>query len=267
VHQADHMALTGGLTETDVIVVAAGKGERLGRGPKALVRLAGRPLLAWALESVLANACVRDVIVVANSRALEESVAVCSRAADANRVRVVTGGPDRQQSSSRGLTALRQGTTQVAVTDAVRPMVPAGTIDRLSEQLTAAGRKGFSAVVPAVPVFETVRRTSPDGTSLGTVNRDELRAVQTPEIFCRQCLEKAMTLALDSGEIFTDDAGLIEHYGGKVLLSPGDPINRKITIEHDLFVAEALLRMAAFEDNQHLASATAERPGGVDVQA
>jgi 2-C-methyl-D-erythritol 4-phosphate cytidylyltransferase len=241
-HAADHMAGSRAAVTADVIILAAGTGERLGRGPKALVRLAGRPLLWWALESVLTNACVRDVIVVANPQVIEETLAAIRQSADPGRVRAVTGGATRSESSSRGLAALREGTEQVAVTDGVRPLVSPGTIDRLSTQLITAGKTGISGVVPAIPVFDTVRRVHGDGTSLGTVDRDELRAVQTPEIFCRVCLEAAMAPLPDPATVFTDEAGLIEHYGGRVLIVPGDPLNRKITTEADLSIAEALLR-------------------------
>jgi 2-C-methyl-D-erythritol 4-phosphate cytidylyltransferase len=245
------MLTAGAAAETDVIVLAAGIGERLGRGPKAIVRLAGRPLLWWALESVLTNACVRDIIVVANPRAHDATIAVISQVGAGQRIRIITGGATRSESSTRGLAALRPGTQRVAVTDAVRPLAPPGTIDRLSQQLTAAGNAGISAVVPAIPVFDTVRRTRRDGISLGTVDRDELRAVQTPQLLCRQCLEKAMRLAKDSAVVFTDEAGVIEHYGGKVLIVPGDPINRKITVAQDLSIAEALLEMAAPTGARH----------------
>ena len=262
-HEASHMMVAGVPTEADVIVLAAGTGERLGRGTKALVPLAGRPLLSWALESVLTNTCVRDVIVVANPHALDETATVIAQTPDAKRIRVVPGGATRSESSTRGLAALRQGTGHVAVTDAVRPMVPPGTIDRLSGQLTAAGNTGFSAVVPAIPVFDTIRRSGTDGTSLGTVDRDELRAVQTPELFCRQCLEKVMALTPDPAVLFTDEAGLIEHYGGKVLITPGDPANRKITIERDLSIAEAMLILTATQDSRRPVRATAEPLAGL----
>jgi len=263
VHEANHTAQAGAPAETDVIVLAAGTGERLGRGPKALVQLAGRPLLSWALESVFTNICLRDVIVVANPQTFDETAAVCSQSRNAQRIRVVTGGATRSASSHRGLAALRRGTRYVAVTDAVRPMVPPCTIDKLSEQMTAAGKTGISAIVPAIPVFDTVRRTGTDGTSLGTVDRNELRAVQTPELLCRQCLERAVALGSGSTVVFTDEAGMIEHYGGKVLIVPGDPINRKITVERDLSIAEALLKMAALQDGQPL-QVTAEPRIDVD---
>lgn len=243
-HTAGHMPCAGAPAKADVIVLAAGTGERLGRGPKALVRLAGRPLLWWALESVLTNACVRDIIVVANPQALNETIAVSRQSRDPERIQVVRGGATRSESSSLGLAALRRGTDHIAVTDGVRPLVPPGAIDRLSVQLTETGKTGVSAVVPAIAVFETVRRVGGDGVSLGTVDRDELRVVQTPELFCRICLETAMARTLDPATVFTDEAGLIEHHRGKVLIVPGDPVNRKITIEADLSIAEATLAMA-----------------------
>jgi 2-C-methyl-D-erythritol 4-phosphate cytidylyltransferase len=240
-HLASHMAAAGSPPETDVVVVAAGTGERLGRGTKALVWLAGHPLLAWALQSVLTNTCVRDIIVVAGPQAIAETTAVLTQAGYADRVRVVAGGATRGDSSALGLAALREGSRHVAVTDGVRPLAPRGWIDQFSEHLAVAGQSGFSAIVPAIPLFDTIRRSSPDGTSLGTIDRSELRAVQTPQLFCRQCLEEALALTADSGVEFTDEAGLIEYWGGKVLITAGDPVNRKITVEHDLVVAEALL--------------------------
>jgi 2-C-methyl-D-erythritol 4-phosphate cytidylyltransferase len=135
----------------------------------------------------------------------------------------------------------------IAFVDAARPLSPPGFIDSLVSQMSAAAGPTMPAgVVPAVRVFDTVRRVGPDGHSLGVVDRDAIRAVQTPQLMCRQCITAAYA-AVDAASIeaVTDDAAALELSGGPVLVVPGDPRNFKITVASDLRLAEALINFNA----------------------
>lgn len=228
-----------------VIVPAAGAGRRLG-GPqvKALVRLGEQPLLAWALAGVEANHHVDSVVVVTHpsiADAVAELVAVRGFAKVAA---VVPGGPTRRASVAAGLAALAADAAYVAVHDACRPLVAAGAIDRLLDALQAMdGRYG---IAPGVAVTDTVRRVGDGDRSGGIVDREELRAIQTPQLYLRAALEEAHRGAVSAGEAGeADDAVLVERAGYPVAVVPGEPENLKITTPVDLLAAEALLARAA----------------------
>jgi 2-C-methyl-D-erythritol 4-phosphate cytidylyltransferase len=227
-----------------VVVPAAGIGRRLGAGgAKALVPLAGRPLLAHAVAAMEANGCVTAVVVVAHPDALDATAKLLADEGFAKVVAVVAGGPTRQASVAAGLAALPPGAGFVAVHDAARPLAPPGVVDELLELLRAAsaGAGSPAGVVPGVPVTDTVRRVDADQRSLGIVDREQLRAVQTPQLFVRSVLEEAHRLAAERGVEETDEAALVELAGHPVHVVPGRHENLKVTTALDLAVAEALL--------------------------
>jgi 2-C-methyl-D-erythritol 4-phosphate cytidylyltransferase len=223
-------------------VAAAGTGRRLqSTGPKALVRLAGRPLLVHAVEAMEANRCVTAVVVVAHPDALGATAKLLADEGFAKVVAVVAGGPTRQASVAAGLAAMPPGPAFVAVHDAARPLPGRGAVDRLLELLRAARSGAPAGVVPGVPVVDTVRRVDGDQRSRGIVDRDQLRAVQTPQLFVREALEAAHRRAMLDGVEASDEAALVELAGHPVQVVPGSHENLKVTTALDLLVAEALL--------------------------
>jgi 2-C-methyl-D-erythritol 4-phosphate cytidylyltransferase len=230
-------------------VAAAGVGRRLGgQGAKALVRLAGRPLLAHAVEAMEANRCVTAVVVVAHPDALGASAKLLADEGFAKVVAVVPGGPTRQASVAAGLAAMPPGPAFVAVHDAARPVGGGGSVDRLLGLLEVArsgpGTDRPAGVVPGVPVVDTVRRVDGEQRSRGIVDRDQLRAVQTPQLFVREALEAAHRRARLDGVEASDEAALVELAGHPVQVVPGSHDNLKVTTALDLLVAEALLARA-----------------------
>jgi 2-C-methyl-D-erythritol 4-phosphate cytidylyltransferase len=153
---------------------------------------------------------------------------------------VVAGGPTRQASVAAGLRALPDAPGYVAVHDAARPLVGPGAVDRLLELLRAAG-PGVAGVVPGVAVVDTIRQVDDDQRSVGIVDREQMRAMQTPQLFVRQVLEEAHRRALRDRLQAADEAALVELAGHRVLVVPGDPENLKVTTPLDLAVAETLL--------------------------
>ncbi|HEX4429686.1 MAG TPA: 2-C-methyl-D-erythritol 4-phosphate cytidylyltransferase [Frankiaceae bacterium] len=207
---------------------AAGSGVRLGPGdPKALRLLAGRSLLFHAVSRLRAAGSVGSVVVAVPAgceREIAEELSVVT----------VTGGATRQESVRAALEVLPPDVDVVLVHDAARPLAPVSLI----EAVAAAVIGGAPAVVPGIPVDDTVKRVGADGIVHETPPRETLRAIQTPQGFRRSVLERAHALA---GTSITDDAGLVELLGEAVLVIPGAAEAFKITRPDDLARAEALL--------------------------
>lgn len=203
--------------------LAAGK-------PKAFVPLLGRPLLWHCVRGLLASGCV-DVVVVAVGAQLHEQ----ARAAVVDvgeRVRIVTGGAGRCDSVRAALHSVPEADV-VLVHDAARCLTPVSMIQAVAQAVLA----GQPAVVPVLTVVDTIKQVDLDGRVVGTVDRDALRIVQTPQGFAGDLLRRAHQAP--SGPV-TDDAGLVEALGATVTTLPGHPHAFKITTPFDLVVAEAV---------------------------
>ncbi|MEU8258784.1 2-C-methyl-D-erythritol 4-phosphate cytidylyltransferase [Micromonospora inaquosa] len=218
-----------------VLVPAAGAGVRLGPGrPKALRLLAGEPLLVHAVRRLAAAPSVHTIVVAAPTAEVQ---AVRELLAPVAPVIVVPGGAERQASVAAALAAVPAGPTIVLVHDAARALTP----PELVESVAAAVRGGRDAVIPVLPVVDTIKEVDAGEVVLGTVDRSALRAVQTPQGFRRSVLSAAHAAAGDS---LTDDAGLVEKQGVAVSCVPGSEYAVKITRPFDLALAEHLLASA-----------------------
>ncbi|WP_093249355.1 2-C-methyl-D-erythritol 4-phosphate cytidylyltransferase [Tessaracoccus oleiagri] len=214
------------------IVVAAGSGSRLGHPiPKALVELCGVPIVRRAVDALVEGG-VQRVVVVAPASHLHEFRTILD-GVPAPLV-VVPGGVERQDSVRLGLDALGEASV-VLVHDAARPLVPA----RVVGDVVRAVRDGARAVIPVLPVVDTVRRETTGGSSI--VDRDELRAVQTPQGFDGALLREAHRNAVECALTVTDDASACEALGEPIAFVPGDREALKITEPFDLLVAEAIV--------------------------
>jgi 2-C-methyl-D-erythritol 4-phosphate cytidylyltransferase len=213
------------------LVPAAGRGVRLGPGaPKALRLLAGEPLLVHAVRGLRAAPSVGPVVVAAPPEDVEAAAAMLASYG----VQVVAGGAERQASVERALSALGPDVDLVLVHDAARCLTPVAVV----EAVVAALRAGAEAVVPVLPVADTVKEVA-GSTVVRTVDRSALRAVQTPQGFRRDVLEQAHRSA--PGLAATDDAGLVERLGRSVVTVPGSQEAFKVTRPLDLALAEAVL--------------------------
>jgi 2-C-methyl-D-erythritol 4-phosphate cytidylyltransferase len=221
------------------VVPAAGRGERLGPGaPKALRELAGTPMLVHAVRGLLRARLVDLVVVAAPPGGEVEVRAVLDTYDVSKEVRVVTGGPTRQESVRRSIDALPDDVDIVLVHDAARPLTPS----ELADVVVSRVRGGADAVVPGLPVADTIKRVGPGSVVTETLTRSELVAVQTPQGFTRELLTKAHDAAVVDGYDATDDAGLVERVGATVTVVPGSAEAFKVTRPADLVFAEALLR-------------------------
>jgi 2-C-methyl-D-erythritol 4-phosphate cytidylyltransferase len=225
------------MVSTAAILTAAGSGARLGHVlPKALVPVLGEPIVVHAARRLLAARPDGVPLAALVVTAPAEHVATFAELLGPDAV-VVAGGATRQASVAAALAALPpDGIDVVLVHDAARAFAPV----ELVERVVAAVAAGHDAVVPGVAVSDTIKRVGAgdDGWPVrGTVDRSELRAIQTPQGFTRALLERAHAGA---DEHATDDAGLVERLGLPVWVVPGDELAAKITTPRDLAVAALL---------------------------
>lgn len=221
---------------TAAVIPAAGRGERLGPGaPKALRTLGGLPLVVHAVKAVAASPLVDIVVVAAPEEALDEMRAVLRTLDVPAEVSVVAGGDTRVDSVARALLTLSPDVDIVLVHDAARPLVPVEVVTAVAQ----AVRDGKDAVIPVLPVVDTIKNVDLDGAVQATVDRDTLRIVQTPQGFRRELLQRAH--AASDGAGITDDAGLVEALGYTVTTVPGHDEALKVTRPFDIYVAEAIL--------------------------
>ncbi|MGV9626468.1 2-C-methyl-D-erythritol 4-phosphate cytidylyltransferase [Streptomyces sp. NPDC003487] len=235
---------------TAVVIPAAGRGVRLGPGaPKALRALSGTPMLVHAVRAMAASRFVSLVVVVAPPEGAGEVKSLLESHALPERTDfvVVPGGESRQESVKLGLDALPPDYDIVLVHDAARPLVPVDTVDAVIE----AVRAGAVAVVPAVPLADTVKEVEPAEEAgapepvLATPVRARLRAVQTPQGFDRATLVRAHESI--TGDV-TDDASMVEQLGERVVVVPGHEEAFKVTRPLDLVLAEAVLARRRLND-------------------
>ena len=219
------------------VVPAAGSGERLAAGiAKAFYQLDGHTLVERAVQGLLDSGAVDTVVVAVPADLTDEAKLILG-----DKATIVAGGADRTESVSLALSALSATTVPefVLVHDAARALTPPELIVRVVDAL----RAGHGAVVPALPLHDTIKAVDANGVVLGTPERVGLRAVQTPQGFATDLLMRAYRAYQGAGTAdFTDDASLVEHLGGQVQVVNGDPLAFKITTQLDLLLAQAIVR-------------------------
>jgi 2-C-methyl-D-erythritol 4-phosphate cytidylyltransferase len=214
---------------TVAVVPAAGSGERLAAGaPKAFVNLGGRPMLEYVLTGLRDSGVVDRVVVAVPPNRTDEAKLVFGGDAV-----IVAGGSDRTESVRLALAEVGDAEF-VLVHDAARPLTPPSMIVRVVHAL----QSGHVAVIPALPVSDTIKAVDANGVVLGTPERSGLRAVQTPQGFQTELLRRAYDRAAG---LFTDDASVVEATGTPVQVVDGDPLAFKITTPTDLLLAQTLL--------------------------
>ena len=216
------------MAHTVAIVTAAGYGERLGAGiPKAFVDIDGITMLELAVDGLLASGVV-DIVIVA----VPDSLVGKATELLAGRATVVAGGAERPDTVRLALQAVDEPDF-VLVHDAARPLTPTDQIQRV----VAALVEGMRAVIPVLPVTDTIKAVDANGAVLGTPERAGLRAVQTPQGFETALLRRAYQQSVS----VTDDASLVENLGVPVHTVAGDPLAFKVTTPLDLRLARAVI--------------------------
>ena len=220
-----------------VVIVAAGSGRRMAGADglpvdKMFLPLLGRPLLAHTIAAFEACPRAAEVVLVMGEHNLELGRDLAAREGWRKVRHVCLGGERRQDSVKAGLARLH-GCDWIMVHDGARPCV---TSDLVEAGLACARETG--AAIPGVPLSDTVKRLDGNGRVVETPPREQLRAVQTPQVFRADLLRWAYGLSLDD---VTDDASLVERLGHTVSVFPGSPENLKVTTQVDLLLAEAIL--------------------------
>ncbi|MHB1781477.1 MAG: 2-C-methyl-D-erythritol 4-phosphate cytidylyltransferase [Acidimicrobiales bacterium] len=236
------------MSEIWSIVVAGGEGRRFG-APKQFATLAGRPVVAWALEA--ARSVSAGVVLVLPESALETGE--WADAADA----VVAGGDSRSASVRAGLAAVPASADVVVVHDAARPLASRGLFAAVVESVTS----GADGAIPGVALRDTVKRVE-GGRVVATLDRDGLVAVQTPQAFRAAVLRRAHEVGADA----TDDAGLLEQLGAHVVVVAGEVENVKLTSASDLALVESYVASRDPRREARRAHAPAD-PSGTAVRA
>ena len=213
------------------VIVAAGSGRRFDDAAKVFRILNGKPVLQRSVEVFLLLPEVQTIVVVLGTHTLDEGTALLNHL-DRWRIAVCVGGATRSESVRLGIEALPEHINLVAIHDAARPLVRAPLVRRVVD---AAREHG--AAIPAVPLNDTILRTSSDGAITNTEAREQLRAAQTPQVARRDWLESA----LRTGSSHTDEGGALVSAGYSVMTVEGSPDNIKLTWPEDLTTAEALL--------------------------
>jgi len=218
------------------VVVAAGRGTRMGGLDKCALQIGRRSLLSYSVDTLRAVAEAVVVVVAAERLASWQE---CAAAEGWQGAALVAGGAERGDSVRVGFAALRAALPEmdvVAIHDGARPLV---TMKQARNCLTTAATHG--AAILAVPVTDTIKRVR-DGQIIETLDRTALWAAQTPQCFRTELLAAAFAWMADthSGP-FTDEAGMVEAFGHPVHIVPGDARNPKVTRPGDLAFAEALL--------------------------
>ena len=221
------------------VVVAAGSARRMEGIDKALAPLGELPVLVHTLYAFQDCPAVGEIVVVTREDLLVEVSRLCKDYALDKVRKVIVGGAERIHSVQSGLREVDPSAELIAIHDGARPLVTAQVIE---QAVSAAAKSGAAA--PAVPVVDTIKRFE-DGLSVETVDRSQLRAVQTPQVFEAGLIRAATQKALEDGELLTDDCGAVERLGKRVTLTQGSRENIKITTPLDLVLGEAILAARA----------------------
>ena len=217
------------------VVVAGGSGERLGADqPKAFVRFGDDPLIAASVAALDDHPAITGIVLVVPEGWEERATFMADDIGAGKASIAVAGGATRSDSVAAGVAEVPDDAGIILVHDAARPNLPADLIDRV----LGGFADGADGVIPVLPIDDTVKRVDGAGRVVETLDRAELRAVQTPQAFLADVLRRAV--AADDRATGTDCASLVERAGGTVATVSGDPRTMKVTTRADLERAEEL---------------------------
>ena len=222
------------------IIVAGGSSQRMGFD-KLFAVIAGEPVIAHAIRAFERATSVSEIVVVAREQRHDEIRKISFEMQDSKKsASIVPGGERRQDSVRAGLDRIDRDAKYVAVHDAARPLITPEQIERAFEQCRVHG-----AAALAQPVNDTLKRADADLLVVGSVDRHQLYAMQTPQIFERKLIEDAYRAVYAENISVTDEVSAVERLGHKIALVLNDDFNFKITYPRDLPVADFILRERA----------------------
>lgn len=218
------------------VIVAAGSARRMEGIDKVLAPLGELPVLVHTLYAFQDCPAVGEIVLVTREDLLVEAGRICRDFAFDKVTRVIVGGAERIHSVQAGLREVSPEAGLIAIHDGARPLV---SQEIIRDTVARAALTGAAA--PAIPLTDTVKREE-GGRTVETVDRSQLWAVQTPQVFEAGLIRTAVKKAIEDGEPLTDDCGAVERLGMPVTLTRGSRENIKITTPLDLLIGEAILR-------------------------
>jgi len=225
------------------VVVAGGEGIRMGSAvPKPFVRICGVPMVFYSLQALERCNRVSEVVLVLFEGGKQRLASLEGTGRFTKLKNVLRGGPRRQDSVYNGLQACDERAEVVVIHDAARPMLESDWVTSQIEALI-----GYAGAVYATPITDTLKRVSSGDVIERTISRENLYAVQTPQVFRKEWLLRAHEQARATSLVATDDAQLVESIGGRVKVLQGNRWNMKVTFQDDLVVASALLEARSKE--------------------
>ena len=217
------------------VIVAAGSAKRMEGIDKILAKLGELPVLVHTLYAFQDCDCFDEIIVVTREDLIVEVSRLCKEYGLDKVRKVIAGGAERTHSVRNGLREVRPDAQLIAIHDGARPLVTQSILEKTVLRASSAG-----AAAPVIPITDTVKRAEKD-VIVGTVERSELFAIQTPQIFEAGLIKAAVEKAIADGEVLTDDCACVERLGMKVAVTEGSKENIKITTPFDLLLGTAIL--------------------------
>ena len=224
-------------THCTAVIVAAGSASRMQGVDKIMADLCGKPVIVHTMERFQNASCIDEIVIVARQNRLETMEKLVEQYQISKVSAVVAGGDTRMESVQAGLNAASKKTVLAAIQDGARPLVTEEIIKKTVDKALS-----YHAAAPAIPVKDTIKVVGPDGRVENTPERENLRAVQTPQVFDRDLLLAAWQRAKKEKLTYTDDCGAMEGLGVHVYLTEGSEENLKITTPLDMQVAELIMK-------------------------
>lgn len=223
--------------QCSAVIVAAGSSTRMGFD-KLLAEIGGVPVIVRTIDAFQQAPSITEIVVVTKEDLVPEAARLCQQFQLSKVSKVIRGGENRTQSARMGTLEADRNAPLIAIHDGARPFV---SVQVIEDAVAQAAKNGAAA--PAIPVKDTIK-VADGGVVEQTLERAKLYAVQTPQIFDASLIRAALQKALDEGTELTDDCAAVERLGMKVVLTPGDDRNIKITTPVDLLLGESLAEEA-----------------------
>ena len=217
------------------VIVAAGSSQRMG-SDKIMASLGGKPVLVRTLTAFQRSSVVDEIVVVTRAESIETVADLCRHGFD-KVSKVILGGKTRSESALAGVSEVSQEARLIAIHDGARPLVSLSLIER-----AVYAARDYYAAVPAIPCSDTMKTVDDKGAIVGSVDRDRVVRIQTPQVFSADIIKGALTNAVSKELSMTDESSAVELMGIKTYIVEGDENNIKLTTPMDMVLAEAILK-------------------------
>lgn len=218
------------------VIVAAGSSQRMG-SDKLLHNLGIMPVLARTLLVFQDCELVDEIVVVTRMEKLEEVAELCKKYRIEKASKVICGGATRMESALAGVSEVKKKAKLIAIHDGARPLV---SVELIENTVRAAAK--YKAAVPAIKSVDTLKLAEDGETVTGSLDRELVLRVQTPQVFDADLIKGALTFAAEKKLPLTDDCSAVEQMGVKARIVPGEEDNIKLTTPRDMLFAAAILK-------------------------